>query len=121
MNRKWSILGGWEDVPNKMKKLFAVVTLMSSAMFAESWTGTIVDTSCKTKDLASHTKQCLMGCAKSGLGIVLSDGKFVKFDEEGNVKALAALKASSKDKDLKAKVTGTVEGDVLKVATVEMM
>ncbi|MBM3760146.1 MAG: hypothetical protein FJW36_07850 [Acidobacteria bacterium] len=104
-----------------MKKLFAIATLMTSAMFAESWTGTIVDTSCKTKDLASHTKQCVMGCAKSGLGIVLSDGKFVKFDEEGNTKALAALKASTKDKDLKAKVTGKLDGEVLKVASVEMM
>jgi len=104
-----------------MKKLFAIATLMTSAMFAESWTGTIVDTSCKTKDLASHTKQCVMGCAKSGLGIVLSDGKFVKFDEEGTTKALAALKASTKDKDLKAKVTGKLDGEVLKVASVEMM
>jgi len=104
-----------------MKKLFAIATLMTSAMFAESWTGTIVDTSCKTKDLASHTKQCVMGCAKSGLGIVLSDGKFVKFDEEGNTKALAALKTSTKDKDLKAKVTGKLDGEVLKVASVEMM
>jgi hypothetical protein len=104
-----------------MKKMFAIATLMSTAMFAESWTGTIVDTNCKTKDLAGHTKQCVMGCAKSGLGIVLSDGKFVKFDEEGNTKALAALKASSKDKDLKAKVTGKLEGEVLKVASVEMM
>lgn len=103
-----------------MKKFFAVATLVTSAMFAESWTGTIVDTSCKTKDLANHTKQCIMGCAKSGLGIVLSDGKFVKFDEEGNTKALAALKASAKDKDIKAKVTGKLDGEVLKVATVEV-
>ena len=62
-----------------------------------------------------------MGCANSGIGIVLSDGKFVKFDEEGNVKALAALKASSKDKDLKGKVTGTLSGDVIKVESIDLM
>jgi len=104
-----------------MKKFFAIAILMSTAMFAESWTGTLVDSNCKTKDLASHTKQCLMGCAKSGIGIVLSDGKFVKFDEAGNAKALEVLKASSKDNDLKAKVTGKLDGDVLKVESVEMM
>jgi hypothetical protein len=104
-----------------MKKIFATAILMSTAMFAESWTGTIVDTNCKTKDLASHTKQCVLGCAKSGLGIVLSDGKFVKFDEAGNAKALEVLKASSKDKDLKAKVTGKLDGEVLKVDSVEML
>lgn len=104
-----------------MKKIFVSTILMATAMFAESWTGTIVDTNCKTKDLASHTKQCVMGCAKSGLGIVLSDGKFVKFDEAGNAKALEVLKASSKEKDLKAKVSGKLEGEVLKVASIEMM
>ena len=104
-----------------MKKILALTVMVSAAAFADSWTGTIVDTSCKNKDLASHTKSCLQGCAKSGLGIVLSDGKFVKFDEEGNVKALAALKASAKDKDLKGKVTGSLDGDVIKVEKVEVL
>ncbi|WP_031498385.1 hypothetical protein [Bryobacter aggregatus] len=104
-----------------MKKFLSVSLILSAAAFAESWTGTIVDTSCKSKDLASHTKQCLEGCSKSGLGIVLSDGKFVKFDEAGNAKALAALKASSKDKDLKGKVTGKLDGDLIKVEKVEVL
>ncbi len=104
-----------------MKKLFALSLLCGAMAFAESWTGTIVDTNCKTKDLASHKKSCVMGCAKSGLGVVLSDGKFVKFDEAGNAKALEALKASSKDADLKAKVTGKLDGEVIKVEKVEML
>jgi hypothetical protein len=103
-----------------MKKTIATGMLLTAAMFAESWTGTIVDTSCKTKDLANHTKQCVLGCAKSGLGIVLSDGKFVKFDEAGNTKAVAALKASAKEKDLKAKVTGKLDGETIKVEAVEI-
>jgi hypothetical protein len=103
-----------------MKKTIATGMLLTAAMFAESWTGTIVDTSCKTKDLAGHTKQCVLTCAKSGLGIVLSDGKFVKFDEAGNTKAVAALKASSKEKDLKAKVTGKLDGETIKVDAVEI-
>ena len=52
--------------------------------------------------------------------ITTADGKFVKFDEEGNAKALAALKASTKESDLKAKVTGTVDGEVVKVSSVEL-
>jgi hypothetical protein len=104
-----------------MKKLLLLSALSVPFLFAESWTGTIVDSNCKTKDLASHTKSCVMGCAKSGLGIVLADGKFVKFDEAGNAKALEVLKASDKEKDLKAKVTGKVEGEVLKVDSIEML
>ena len=61
-----------------------------------------------------------MGCSKSGFGLVLSDGKFVKFDEAGNAKALEALKATEKEKDLKAKVTGSMDGDVVQVESVEI-
>jgi hypothetical protein len=50
----------------------------------------------------------------------LPDGKFVKFDEAGNGKALATLKSSSKEKDLKAKVSGTLDGDMVKVSSIEL-
>jgi hypothetical protein len=104
-----------------MKKFLATSLFFTVGMFAESWTGTIVDTACKTKDLASHTKQCTMGCASKGLGIVMSDGKFVKFDEAGNAKAVEALKASTKEKDLKGKVTGKLDGETIKVEKVEIL
>lgn len=103
-----------------MKKAFLVLSLFSVAAFAESWSGTVVDVSCKGKDLASHSKKCALGCAKSGYGLVTADGKFVKFDEAGNAKALAALKATSKEADLKATVTGTMDGDVLKVESISI-
>ena len=100
--------------------LSAGLSLLSIGAFAESWTGTLVDVMCKGKDLASHTTQCAVGCAKSGYGLVLSDGKFVKFDEAGNAKALATLKSTNKEKDLKAKVTGTLDGDAVKVTSLEL-
>ncbi len=106
-----------------MKKLTILTVaafLFSVAAFAESWNGTLVDVMCKDKDLAGHTTKCALGCAKSGFGLVLGDGKFVKFDEAGNAKALAALKATSKEKDLKAKVTGTMDGDTVQVQSIEI-
>jgi hypothetical protein len=87
---------------------------------AESWSGTVVDVMCKGKDLASHTRQCSLNCAKSGFGLVLPDGKFVKFNETGNAKTLAVLKSSTKEKDIKAKVTGKLDGDVIQVESVEI-
>ena len=60
-----------------------------------------------------------MTCSKSGYGLVTADGKFLKFDEAGNARTLAALKKLSKDKDLKAKVTGTLDGESLKVQAIE--
>jgi hypothetical protein len=107
-----------------MKRTFTVFSanliLAGVMMAATSWNGTVVDVMCKGKDLANHTSKCAVNCAKGGYGLVLSDGKFVKFDETGNAKALAALKATSKEKDIKAKVTGTLEDDVIKVESIEV-
>jgi hypothetical protein len=103
-----------------MKKWIAAFALSSTLAFAETWTGTVVDVMCKNNDLASHTRDCAVSCAKSGYGIVLADGRFIKFDERGNVKALAALKATSKDKELKAKVTGALKDEVIQVESIQI-
>ena len=102
-----------------MRVLLLSLTLAAAAS-AESWTGTIVDVMCKGRDLASHTRQCNLSCAKGGFGLVLPDGKFVKFNEGGNARALAALKASTKEKDLKVKVTGQLDGEVIQVQAIEL-
>lgn len=93
---------------------------IAATLSAETWNGTIVDVMCKNRDLASHTKECALKCSRGGYGLVLGDGKFVKLDEGGNAKALAALKASKKETDLKAKVTGTLNGEVIKVESIEL-
>jgi hypothetical protein len=103
-----------------MKKWIAAFALSSTLALAETWTGTVVDVMCKNNDLASHTRECAVSCAKSGYGIVLADGRFIKFDERGNVKALAALKATSKDKELKAKVTGALKDEVIQVESIQI-
>jgi hypothetical protein len=102
----------------RIAMLTAAAALLSAAAFAESFSGTVVDVACKGKDLASHSRKCAIGCAKSGYALVTSDGKFLKFDEAGNAKALAALKATSKESDLKANVEGTMDGDVLNVTSI---
>jgi hypothetical protein len=104
----------------RLALLAAAASMLSVAAFAETMTGTLVDVMCKDKDIAGHTKQCALGCAKSGFGLVTSEGKFIKFDEAGNAKALAALKATDKEKDLKAKVDGSMDGDVLQVTSIQI-
>ena len=106
-----------------MKRIISIsitVLGLSTLALAESWTGTVVDVMCKGKDLAGHTAKCAVSCSKGGYGLVLSDGKFVKFNETGNSKALAALKATSKEKDLKAKVSGSLDNDVINVESIEI-
>jgi len=100
--------------------IWSAILVTAAIAAADTWTGTIVDVMCKNSDLASHTAKCAVECSKGGYGLVLGDGKFVKFNETGNAKALSALKATSKEKDLKAKVTGTLQGDIIKVQAIEI-
>ena len=102
-----------------MRRFLIPLVLLAGAACAESFSGTVVDVMCHGKDLASHTRECALTCAKSGYGLVQADGKFLKFDESGNARTLAALKKLAADKELKAKVAGTIDGDVLKVESIE--
>jgi hypothetical protein len=71
----------------------------------------------------AHTRECALmpACHKSGYGIYTSDNKFLKFDEAGNRKALAALKASTKLDDLEVEITGEIKDDTIKVATLKIL
>jgi hypothetical protein len=71
----------------------------------------------------AHTHECLLmpACEKSGYGIYTDDNKFLKFDEAGNRKALAAIKASTKLDDFEVEVTGEVKGDSIKVASLKLL
>jgi hypothetical protein len=112
----WRALWHTESV----KKLTLSLVLTAELACAETWSGTVVDVNCMKNDLASHTRECALSCSRSGYGIVLADGKFVKFDERGNAKALAALKASTKEKGLKATVTGSSKDGVIQVETIQI-
>ena len=117
-----------------------VVGTLAMAAHAEEIKGILMDQMCSGKaDLRisgatgllvggrivaeAHTRECLLmpECQKSGYGVYTSDNKFLKFDEAGNRKALAAIKASSKLDDFEVEVTGEVKGDTIKVASLKVL
>ncbi len=102
-------------------RLLSICILTAGLASAETFSGTVVDVMCKGKDLAGHTRSCALDCAKSGFGLVQADGKFLKFDESGNARTLSMPKKSSREKDLKVKVNGTLDGEVIKVQSVELL
>jgi len=102
-----------------MKRFVLALAMLAPLAAADSFSGTVVDVMCRGKDLASHTRECAITCSKSGYGLVTADGKFLKFDEAGNARTLSLLKKLAREKDLKAKISGTVSGDVLKVDSIE--
>jgi len=110
-----------------MKRFIPFVLIaLSAPAFAggETWKNvSLVDTMCSAKvkaDPDTHTTACAIGCEKGGYGIITADGVYLKFDESGNTKALAALKASKKKDHLRAVVMGELSGDTIKVTSVTL-
>ena len=92
--------------------------------------GVLMDKMCSMKAMKEgqqaahmHTRDCALmpDCQKSGYGVFTADGKFIGLDDAGNAKAVAALKASKKKDDLKVRVTGDVQGDTIKVASLKLL
>jgi hypothetical protein len=107
-------------------KPLSLAMLFGAPLFcaAETWNNvSIVDVKCsaKVKDNPdAHTRKCALQCANSGYGIVTADGAFLKFDAQGNKRAVAALKASQAKDHLRATVTGDREGSTIKVNSLKL-
>ena len=124
----------------RLLRLLLAVSAFAIAANAEEIKGIMMDQMCSGKaDLRisgasgtlvggrivaeAHTRECLQmpECQKSGYGVYTSDNKFLKFDEAGNRKALAAIKASTKLDDFEVEVTGEVKGDTIKVVSLKLL
>jgi hypothetical protein len=103
--------------------LLAAIVFPASAA-VETWKNVpLVDAMCSGSVKANpdaHTKACALHCGASGMGILTSDGTFLKFDDAGTKQALDALKASKKEDHLRATVAGERTGDTIKVQSVKL-
>ena len=113
-----------------MKKLaswFVLLGLCAMPLLASAETYDnvpVVDVNCSKKAAAdpdSHTRACALKCEASGFGIVTKDNQFLKFDAPGNASIKQALKASDKKDHLRVNVSGEVEGDTLRVTSVNLL
>jgi len=107
-----------------------VLTAFAVAASAADIDGVLIDKMCSAKALSGgqkvaseHDRECAVSpaCEKSGYGVYTPEGKYLTFDDAGNTRAIAALKASKKKDDLKVRVTGDVDGDHIKVTRVRLM
>ncbi|GAC1652990.1 MAG: hypothetical protein NVS9B15_13590 [Acidobacteriaceae bacterium] len=110
-----------------MRSRICMAVLLGMSMFAaaEDFNNVVVvDKMCADKAKANpdaHTRSCAMGCKDSGFGIVTADGKFIKFDKAGDEKFMSVLKDTKKNDHLRANVSGKVEGNTIKVASVKLL
>ena len=99
---------------------------LAGALSAETWKNvSLIDSQCVEKEKVrsnpdKHTGKCALSCVDGGYGILTSEGKYLKFDDAGNKKALAALHATKKTDSIRATVEGTVSGDEIKVSSLTL-
>ena len=105
--------------------LAASVFMLALPAFAEeTWSNVaMVDVACSAKAKANpdaHTRACALQCQKSGFGVLTPDGDFLKLDDAGNAQAIAALKSVKTEDHLRVTVTGTRDGNTIKVKSLKM-
>jgi hypothetical protein len=107
----------------KMSVSMVVLGLLALPLVAaaETWKDVpVIDTACLAKvkaDPDKHTTECALKCSKSGYGLLTTDGSYLRFDQGGNEKALAALKATKRTDHLRATVVGERDGETIKVTS----
>lgn len=67
-----------------------------------------------------HTKDCALedNCKASGYGLIIG-GKFHKFNDAGDKLALEYLNKTKRENNLVVQVKGTMDGDVINVASLK--
>jgi hypothetical protein len=110
----------------KYVTLFTLSTIFSVLAFAESWQGKLVDTTCYEQKKSAAT--CDATSTTTTFALFVSNQAF-KLDDVGNAKAADALRnradrssdpAKPGTTQVMARVTGTKDGDNLKVETLEI-
>jgi hypothetical protein len=90
--------------------------------------GYLMDVACsarraqKPEPPTRHSRMCLQlpNCSNNGYGILTEDKRFIRFDDEGNQKAKDLLAHTNRESDFKITVTGSMDGDRLKVSRIEL-
>jgi len=111
--------------------MLAVVGLAvggAQAQQAQTVKGHLVDVMCATKHateadyIAKHDKKCLLmeGCVKSGYSVVTADGKVLKLDAKGSQQAQDLIKRTERTSNWAVAVNGTVSGDTITVASIQL-
>jgi hypothetical protein len=112
-----------------MMKVVALTAICAAFACAESWSGRLLDASCIDQQ---KTATCDPTASTVAFAINVS-GKLYKLDDAGNAKAVEAMKArgeTGKDPNqptasaastaINAKVNGVLEGQIVKVESIQL-
>ena len=105
--------------------LGALLVLFGALAFAENFNGRLLDANCIEQ---SKTKACDPTPTSTAF-VIIMNGKAMRLDDAGNAKAVKALKSRSDRQadpnapaasSVMAKVTGTAEGDIIRVDVIQL-
>ena len=112
--------------------LITVSTLfvaLSVPLAAETVEGYLIDKLCSAKvakegvgAAKTHTKDCALmpKCKGSGYGVVTEEGKFLKFDKDGDRMAAETLGFTDSKDNIKVTVDGEVNGSSITVVAIQL-
>jgi len=113
-------------------KILPVFCLGSMLCLADTFSGKVVDSACKDQSAnppaaqstnppsGQATNSCEPTASSTSFGIQLADGKIVLLDGAGNTKVADMMKNSSNKSSLQATVTGSLDGQTVKVDTIDI-
>jgi hypothetical protein len=107
---------------NQIMKV-AIIALATAALgLADSWTGKLIDATCKpdssTPSKDSSSTSCAATTSTKVFAIQTADGKVFRLDDAGNAKAAAALKNDPTKTSVT--VSGSLDGQMVKVESVNL-
>ena len=97
--------------------LVAAALLSAQAAVNLTWNGSLLDDSCRANNVSAR---CDISDDTRAFGIQTDDGKYFKFDADGNTKTRTALKTQKKSGEVKASINGLLDGETIKVASVQV-
>jgi hypothetical protein len=117
----------------RLVTMAAITAVFSALALAETWTGRLVDSTCMNQQNQQQSQQqsattCNPTSATTNFGIEVQ-GKTYELDSAGNQKAQDALKnraereknpSQTETTPVHARVTGTMEGNTIKVDTLSV-
>jgi hypothetical protein len=111
-------------------KLGFALSLFGALGYAETWNGKLVDAACHDKSQNAQppadTKQsatlasCAASASTTSFAIQTADGKIYNLDATGNSKAATALRGNPDNKAPIATVSGSMEGQTVRVDSISV-
>ena len=111
-------------------KLGLALGIFAALGYAENLSGKLIDASCHSKSQpapadskakpSSDLSACEASASTTSFAIQTSDGKVYNLDAAGNAKAATALKGNPGNKSPEATVSGSMEGQTVKVDSISV-